>query len=197
MTKDQRRSLTKKALLDALVICLKDQDFNEITTIRLVQTAGISRSSFYTHYKDKFIEEVNEFFAEFGTVISIQYGHSRYGRLINTTETWVESNNEDDKLFSTSNEVNLFLVSNKNKAEGEDEMYCRGNAFTVVYVDFKRERQELTLKSGKTVASTRIVGLQYNLNNWLHRDKGSPYESLDELIQNNKQMQQRIVALSV
>ena len=54
MTKDQRRSLTKKALLDALVICLKDQDFNEITTIRLVQTAGISRSSFYTHYKDKY-----------------------------------------------------------------------------------------------------------------------------------------------
>ena len=54
MTKDQRRSLTKKALLDALVICLKDQDFNEITTIRLVQTAGISRSSFYTHYRDKY-----------------------------------------------------------------------------------------------------------------------------------------------
>ena len=44
MTQDQRREHTKKALLDALVICLKDQDFNEITTIRLVQTAGISRS---------------------------------------------------------------------------------------------------------------------------------------------------------
>ena len=33
---------------------LKNQDFNDITTIRLVQTAGISRSSFYTHYKDKY-----------------------------------------------------------------------------------------------------------------------------------------------
>ena len=54
MTQDQRRAQTKHALLDALVICLKDQDFNEITTIRLVQTAGISRSSFYTHYKDKY-----------------------------------------------------------------------------------------------------------------------------------------------
>ena len=54
MSKDQRRAQTKKALLDALVICLKDQDFNDITTIRLVQTAGISRSSFYTHYKDKY-----------------------------------------------------------------------------------------------------------------------------------------------
>ena len=48
MSKDQRRAQTKKALLDALVICLKNQDFNDITTIRLVQTAGISRSSFYT-----------------------------------------------------------------------------------------------------------------------------------------------------
>ena len=64
MTKDQRRSLTKKALLDALVICLKDQDFNEITTIRLVQTAGISRSSFYTHYKDKF-EMIDSYQKEF------------------------------------------------------------------------------------------------------------------------------------
>ena len=54
MSKDKRRAQTKKALLDALVICLKDQDFNDITTIRLVQTAGISRSSFYTHYKDKY-----------------------------------------------------------------------------------------------------------------------------------------------
>ena len=52
MSKDQRRAQTKKALLDALVICLEDQDFNDITTIRLVQTAGISRSSFYTHYKN-------------------------------------------------------------------------------------------------------------------------------------------------
>ena len=54
MSKDQRRAQTKKALLDALVICLEGQDFNDITTIRLVQTAGISRSSFYTHYKDKY-----------------------------------------------------------------------------------------------------------------------------------------------
>ena len=46
MSKDQRRAQTKKALLDALVKCLKDQYFNDNTTIRLVQTAGISRSSF-------------------------------------------------------------------------------------------------------------------------------------------------------
>lgn len=54
MVKDQRRAQTKKALLDAMVICLKDHDFNDITTIRLAKTAGISRSSFYTHYKDKY-----------------------------------------------------------------------------------------------------------------------------------------------
>ena len=52
--KRSKTRANKKALLDALVICLEDQDFNDITTIRLVQTAGISRSSFYTHYKDKY-----------------------------------------------------------------------------------------------------------------------------------------------
>ncbi|MFC6994295.1 TetR-like C-terminal domain-containing protein [Streptococcus loxodontisalivarius] len=37
-----------------MVTCLQSQSFNDITTIKLAQTAGISRSSFYTHYRDKY-----------------------------------------------------------------------------------------------------------------------------------------------
>lgn len=51
---DRRREETKKAILDAMVTCLQHQQFNEITTTHLAQTAGISRSSFYTHYRDKY-----------------------------------------------------------------------------------------------------------------------------------------------
>ena len=54
MGKDQRRAQTKKALLEAMVACLQEENFNDITTIQLAKTAGISRSSFYTHYKDKY-----------------------------------------------------------------------------------------------------------------------------------------------
>ncbi|MGT2933667.1 TetR/AcrR family transcriptional regulator [Streptococcus catagoni] len=49
-----RKENTKKALLDAMVTLLSTESFDDITTKRLAITAGISRSSFYTHYKDKY-----------------------------------------------------------------------------------------------------------------------------------------------
>jgi len=54
MTTDTRKNRTRKALEDAMAELLADQDFDEITTSQLAKTAGISRSSFYTHYKDKY-----------------------------------------------------------------------------------------------------------------------------------------------
>ena len=60
MSKDQRRAQTKKALLDALVICLEDQDFNDITTIRLVQTAGsISSINMKERKREPFSKSLN------------------------------------------------------------------------------------------------------------------------------------------
>ncbi|HFI0235869.1 TPA: TetR/AcrR family transcriptional regulator [Streptococcus suis] len=54
MGTDLRKERTRQAILQAMVTCLASQGFNEITTTHLAQTAGISRSSFYTHYKDKY-----------------------------------------------------------------------------------------------------------------------------------------------
>lgn len=54
MGTDNRKERTRQAILQAMVTCLETQGFNEITTTHLAQTAGISRSSFYTHYKDKY-----------------------------------------------------------------------------------------------------------------------------------------------
>lgn len=49
-----RKENTRQAILKAMVILLKTESFDDITTIKLAKTAGISRSSFYTHYKDKY-----------------------------------------------------------------------------------------------------------------------------------------------
>ncbi|HEL1614720.1 TPA: TetR/AcrR family transcriptional regulator [Streptococcus suis] len=54
MGTDSRKERTRQAILEAMVTCLESQGFNDITTTHLAQTAGISRSSFYTHYKDKY-----------------------------------------------------------------------------------------------------------------------------------------------
>ena len=42
MSKDQRRAQTKKALLDALVICLEDQDFNDILPFVWFKQLGLA-----------------------------------------------------------------------------------------------------------------------------------------------------------
>ncbi|WP_019773807.1 TetR/AcrR family transcriptional regulator, partial [Streptococcus sobrinus] len=54
MTKDSRKVRTRQALEEAMVELLIEKDFDDITTSQLAKTAGISRSSFYTHYKDKY-----------------------------------------------------------------------------------------------------------------------------------------------
>lgn len=45
---------TKQAIEDAMVQLLAEQPFDQISTVKLAETAGINRSSFYTHYKDKY-----------------------------------------------------------------------------------------------------------------------------------------------
>ncbi|CQR24298.1 transcriptional regulator [Streptococcus varani] len=64
MTKDHRKENTRQAILKAMVSCLEKENFNDITTTKLAQAAGISRSSFYTHYKDKY-EMIDSYQKEF------------------------------------------------------------------------------------------------------------------------------------
>ena len=54
MTKSTKRQKTKQAIEDAMVQLLAKQPFDQITTVKLAEIAGISHSSFYTHYKDKY-----------------------------------------------------------------------------------------------------------------------------------------------
>ncbi|MHC5924008.1 TetR/AcrR family transcriptional regulator, partial [Streptococcus pyogenes] len=59
-----RKENTRQAILKAMVSCLEKENFNDITTTKLAQAAGISRSSFYTHYKDKY-EMIDSYQKEF------------------------------------------------------------------------------------------------------------------------------------
>lgn len=54
MTENMKRYRSTNALNHALAYLLKTQSFDDITTTQLAKTANISRSGFYTHYKDKY-----------------------------------------------------------------------------------------------------------------------------------------------
>ncbi|MDN5012812.1 TetR-like C-terminal domain-containing protein [Streptococcus sp. SN3] len=54
MAESNKRQKTKMIIENAMVDLLKHESFDQISTVKLTKTAGISRSSFYTHYKDKY-----------------------------------------------------------------------------------------------------------------------------------------------
>jgi hypothetical protein len=96
-------------------------------------------------------------------------------------------------------ETRLFFVSKTKKYSSSDSRfdYFNNKQYHTIYVDFKREIVKVILESGKEVRAFKIVGLTYNTNEWLHRDKESckRFMTLDELIQSHKPTQQRLVEL--
>src|SRR5436309_3572432 len=61
---DRRVRRTRDSLGDALIELMHEQRFEEITVQHVLDRAGVSRSTFYTHYRDKddlFLSDVEEF----------------------------------------------------------------------------------------------------------------------------------------
>lgn len=54
MSNDSRKDRTKLQLRDAMIQLLGEKSFDQISTTELVKLAKVSRSSFYTHYQDKY-----------------------------------------------------------------------------------------------------------------------------------------------
>jgi AcrR family transcriptional regulator len=70
---DQRVRRTRDRLGDALVELLLKKPFDDITVQDVLNRAGVSRSTFYTHYRDKndlFLSDAEEFFERMATALS-------------------------------------------------------------------------------------------------------------------------------
>jgi len=70
---DRRIRRTRDALGDALVGLIVEKPFASITVQDVLDRAGVARSTFYTHFKDKndlFLSDVEEFFALMGTLLT-------------------------------------------------------------------------------------------------------------------------------
>lgn len=62
---NRRTARTRDTLGDALVALMQEQPFDSITIQQLLDHAGVSRSTFYTHFRDKqdlFLSDVEDFF---------------------------------------------------------------------------------------------------------------------------------------
>ncbi len=70
---DARVTRTRDRLGDALIELLTAKPFDEVTVQEVLTLAGVSRSTFYAHYRDKndlFLSDVDDFFAQMSTLLT-------------------------------------------------------------------------------------------------------------------------------
>jgi hypothetical protein len=149
-------------------------------------------------FTNQFNEELKEFKKEFGKVLGTQIGHDRYGKPHATLDILSEITKEKPLANNEYYEMELFIVSKTKSYSGSDsrENYCDNMRYLQLYVDFKRERVVHKLESDKEVVVYKIVGLEYRRTfSYLHRDKTLNTSTLDELIQQSKDVQKIFVEL--
>ncbi|MFL6536943.1 MAG: TetR/AcrR family transcriptional regulator [Chthoniobacterales bacterium] len=70
---DQRVRRTRDRLGDAMMALLVEKGFDHITVQDILDRAGVSRSTFYTHYRDKndlLLSDAEDFFESMATALS-------------------------------------------------------------------------------------------------------------------------------
>lgn len=173
---------------DTINECLKEEE-------RFKQTITKHNMTMMKVFVEQLKNDVNEFEQEFGKVLKIELGYFNHCQH-NTLEMMVEQTTKNPLGDNKFNEVRLFFVSKTKERKGDYNYF--GYCYHGIYVDFKREKATIKLTSGKEVGAFKIVGLEYNKNEWLHRDKDGnvSFSTLDEFVQTNKLLQQKIIELT-
>ena len=77
---DRRIRRTRDTLGDALIQLMQEQPFDSITVQHVLDRAGISRATFYTHFRDKddlFLSDVEDFLERMGNFLTRQKAPAR------------------------------------------------------------------------------------------------------------------------
>lgn len=72
---DRRIQRTRDVLGDALITLMHEKPFDTITVQDVLDLAGVSRSTFYTHFRDKddlFLSDADDFFQHMANLLTIR-----------------------------------------------------------------------------------------------------------------------------
>lgn len=186
---------TTRFSFDTINECLKEED-------RFKETIAKHNMTMMKVFVTQLKSDIKEFEKEFGKVVNVELGfkYPNSDKDHHTLDKMMEQTKEKPLENNYSYETELFFVSKTRQYTSSDSRYDYFNnkKYHKIFVDFKREIVKVTLESGKVVQAYKIVGLEYNTNEWLHRDKESckRFMTLDELIQSHKPTQQQLVELA-
>jgi AcrR family transcriptional regulator len=169
---DRRIVRTRDTLGDALVALMNEKNFDEITVQDLLDRAGVGRSTFYVHYRDKqdlFLSDVEDFFDGFSTMLTRQGASTR--RLLPVKE-----------LFTHIREVREFY-SAVVTAGMMNDVQALGRGFFARSIEERLQLAGLEIEPvGRSAQAHALAGSFFSLLDWWI-DKGMKADpsEMDEL----------------
>jgi AcrR family transcriptional regulator len=109
---DPRVRRTRDALGDALVKLILERPFDSITVQDVLDSAGVSRSTFYTHYRDKddlFMSDVEKFFEHMAGLLAARREPSRRVAAVRELFTHIAEAREFYSSLVRANKINDVL----------------------------------------------------------------------------------------
>ena len=171
---DRRALRTRDRLGDALIALMQEKPFDAITVQEVLDRAGVSRSTFYVHYRDKndlFLSDADEFLEAIATMLS--RGDDKSDRVAPVREFFAHVG-ESRQLYTAlieAGRIHDFLEL----AQGH---FARG---------IERRLMELTrlkgivLKPSAATAQALAGALLSLMKWWIDRGKPIPPEQMDDL----------------
>jgi AcrR family transcriptional regulator len=153
---DRRILRTRDTLGDALVALMHEKDFDEITVQDLLDRAGVGRSTFYVHYRDKqdlFLSDVEDFFEMFSTLLTRQGASTK--RLVPVIE-----------LFTHIRQVREFYTAVVNAGKMND-VQALGRGFFARSIEERLQRAGLEIEPVRRSAQAHaLAGSFFSLLDW-------------------------------
>ena len=175
VTESNKRIKTKRIIQEAMVDLLHRESFDEISTVQLAKEAGISRSSFYTHYRDKY-DMIERYQQEFSTKLNTSLTNKKK---INTKPL--------PKFFEFLTKEPLFAILLTENGTKEIQSFLR-HKLQVLLVDSLQERyghRSLT-EIERDYSSVYLTNAFFGVcQMWVARgQKESPQQMADFLLKN-------------
>lgn len=153
---DRRVLRTRNALGDALVALLQERNFEQITVQDVLDRAGVGRSTFYVHYRDKndlFLSDVEDFFEMCSSLLSRH--NARPERLLPVQE-----------VFTHIREMREFYAAVVRSGKLND-VEILGRGFFARSIEERLQAAGLKMESVQRSAKAHaLAGSFFSLLNW-------------------------------
>ena len=176
---------------------------------RFTHDVNLHNSIMFGLMRDKVLSDINEFTEEFGSVIDVKLyreyadpNMSNCEMLVKLKDDWMDKEHRHSSSTTKAKQIKAYFVS-KTKTQKVDYRQSRfeeiniGSAmFFTAFITPKADWASIVLEDGTKYRMLKINSTQYSLHDWLHDEHYPSYSSLDEMLQNSKDFQHKIVRIS-